>query len=209
MIKSSKPSVSKKEEFVAFYNRYLALGNDESLLYMLINHLSNMFISKVEKNGPEAYLYDLDKDLMELRYTKEDMQSLCNFAKSCLKFYPAATIKLQNGNVAYIDKFGTIVTFENNQINSEYIGKNIFELVAETQDYKARKDAMNVILQNILVCKLYLAISEDISKKSTDGAVDIFNLINESILTYEKKLVEHKKSIDTIHHNYVRVRSER
>ena len=61
MIKVSAKKLSKREEFIEFYNRYLALDNDELLLRMLINKLGDTFIAKASLHGIKTYLYDLDR----------------------------------------------------------------------------------------------------------------------------------------------------
>lgn len=201
--------MSKTEELIEFYNKYLALGNDEALLLMLIEELGNLFVDKVDKNGAKAYLYDLDKDLMELRYTEKDLKRLSSFARNCINFYPAATILLNNGETAYIDQFGTIVTVTNFEKNSEYVGKDIFDVAELLQDKTAFKNARNVILQNILASKIYNAIRENIESKTSETAKEVFELINHSVLTYENNLTRKEKLKENLKKDYPRIRSER
>lgn len=201
--------MSKTEELIEFYNKYLALGNDEALLLMLIEELGNLFVDKVDVKGAKAYLYDLDKDLMELRYTEEDLKRLSCFARNCLNFYSAATIILKNGETAYINRFGTIITVTNFEKNSEYVGKNIFDVAEYLQDKTALKNAKNVILQNILASKIYNAVRENIERKTSDNAKKIFELINSSVLTYENDLTRKETLTENLRNGFPRIRSER
>ena len=202
MIKVSAKKLSKREECIEFYNRYLALDNDELLLRMLINKLGDTFIAKASLHGIKTYLYDLDKDLMSLRFTTDDFEKFSDFEKSILKFYSYATIKLKDGNAAYIDQNGTIISFMNAQ--EQYNGQNVFDYALMTNDKNALNDAKNVVLQNTLVSKLYQAVLENVASKTNGEGKVVFEMVNDNILSYTD---EPRAEIKT--NNQVRLRSAR
>lgn len=208
MKKENKQS-SKIEELFLYYNRYLAHDNDEYYLLYLIRDLTNIFISKTPSNG----IYDENFDVLNLKYNEKDLVNLSPFAKECIRFWSGASINIANDIIAYIDRFGTIVSIENKN-NIEYVKKeNIFEFLDENTfldlDEKSRKDAWNVISQNRLTSKIYKAVYEAIFDTIGERHAAIFKLVNGEIIDFDEKLLNKYNKIEQLYKGFSRVRSAR
>lgn len=178
MIEKRQKMIGKLEEAIEFYNRVLALDNDEVYIINLVKKLSQIFISKINMG------------CCELCFLNEDLEGLSDFERSCMKFFQYAKINLCDGGFIMIDECGTIISFgDDHTLEKEtYCGKNIFDYLNRFSDEKAISDAINVINQNIFSSKLYLAVSERLSMIISKDVSGEFLVINRTICTYADKM---------------------
>lgn len=187
MINKKSKSVSKLEEAIEFYNQVLALDNDEAYIINLVKKLSEIFIGKVRQGSDE------------LCFLPQDLRSLGDFERSCMKFIEYAKINLSDGGFLMMDKSGTIISFDDDhEVECELdCGKNVFEYLTEKNDEKALNDARNVINQNLFSSKLYQAVGERLYFTANKEVSGEFIVRNRIICSYADKMSEnhHFKSV--------------
>jgi len=93
MIKNLNKSVSSIEELLLFYNKYLALDNDEVFLLNLVTNMTNTFNAKIPTEK-EQKVYEIP--LEELKYNEMDFANMSMFARKCVNFWDTATITISN-----------------------------------------------------------------------------------------------------------------
>lgn len=179
-------TLSSIEELLNFYNRYLALDNDDHDIKHIVVVLSKSFISKIKDDLTIKGIKD-----KELIFKAEDFATLSRFELSCIKFYYKPIIKIDNDFAIVIDAYGKITSFITSgkeDVNNERIGMSIMDYINENNVSKrVRKDLKNVITQNILVSKIYQAINETLQSYDYLTA-SLFQVTNAGMLNYEENL---------------------
>jgi len=214
VIKNNTENLTKIEEMINFYDKYLALDNDTPYLLNLVKYLAERFIIKIPENKIKGILLDENFDITKLRYDKEDHKQLSYFDKLCINFISWAKIYIEETLIINIDRFGTIGYIESDIPEIKiFEGKNILEYLNEFKKLNiydtAKEDVANIIMQNILVSKIYNAIKEVILRIKGQEYAEIFSIVNEGIINYENKLKNKKNEIKYINTEYQRVRSNR
>lgn len=188
-------SVGKVEEVLTFYNRYLSLGNDEYLLLNLIDRMADNFIAKIPDEELAKMLYDPSFDITKLIFNSEDKASLCQFENSCLSFHHDAYFQLNDDLSFFIDANGIITYMETNIPEMKcYEKTHVFDFL-DAFSYmsfykKARRDASNIIIQNVLVSKIFWAIHEAIKTKKGINFAIAFSRVYYEILIYQENLAK-------------------
>ena len=160
---------SVKCEEVVLYSSYLGLDEDSQYIRFLIDYLTDLFLKKANKINN---LTDLENNLNNLRYSKEEIKALGPFGEECLDFKNSLIINIQD-QTFYLDKYGVIVGDNNN-----YLGKNMLE-VPELRDYTL------FLRKQIFVSKIYQAVKSNIKVKKGKKYAKIFEYVNNEYLNYE------------------------
>lgn len=170
---------------VNYATRYLGFKlEDVAYLPFLINKLAGIFQAKVGNRDFNYLLIGEDFNIFSLCYNKKDWEKLCYFERSCLDFKSGFSINRMDKDL-FIDKYGFIVA----ATNKEILGKNVWEL----DDRRFRK-IKEEILNNLLVSKIYQDVASLIEDKMGKGYAEVFRQANESIVFYERKMLERLKN---------------
>jgi len=211
MIKNLNKSVSSIEELLLFYNKYLALDNDEVFLLNLVTNMTNIFNAKIPAEKKER-VYEIP--LEELKYNEMDFANMSMFARKCVNFWDTATIIISNLCEIKINSFGNIL--EINSIVPEMLSFKNSDIFSFLEHFsyiegveKAKKDLYNVVMQNVLASKVYKAVSEQIRTTKGIYAANAFRLINYGIINYENTIASRIENKEQINHGFSRVRSQR
>lgn len=172
MLEIKAKEKSKLEEVIEFYNRYLALENDDEYIRNIIDCLTRIFISKIKES----------EDDLEIK--TEDLQNFKGFNKSCLNFFNRASIKFQDDTEALINSYGIIIKYDQ---EPDIIGEYILDYLKNSED-KAFRDARNVLIQNLFASKLYQAVHENILLIYGANLAIAFKFFNNRICEYEANL---------------------
>jgi len=179
-------TLSSIEELLNFYNRYLGIENDEQDIKHIIVVLANSFISKISEKTTIG-----EVKTGELRFKSEDFARLTRFEVNCLKFYRTSSIKIDDNLTISIDAFGKITGFISASSKDLNLGLTNSTILDYFEKYgvsrEAKRDLKNVIVQNILVSKIYKAILEDLQNKDYLTA-NLFYVTNAGVLNYEETL---------------------
>jgi len=211
MIKNLNKSVSSIEELLLFYNKYLALDNDEVFLLNLVTNMTNTFNAKIPTEK-EQKVYEIP--LEEPKYNEMDFANMSMFARKCVNFWDTATITISNLCEVKINSIGNIL--EINSINPEMQNFNNSDIFSFLEHFsylegadKAKKDLNNVIIQNVLASKIYKTVSEQVRITKGIYASNAFRLINYGIINYENTIASRLENKEQINHGFSRVRSQR
>ncbi len=176
----------KMDELNIFAEKYLGFTMDDTVfLNKLVLKLETCFKEKMGNlTKPE--------EIFKLNYTEEDYSLLCYFERECVNF--KESFLLDN---ILIDKFGFIIMAP----STELFGKNILEL-------ENLSEIKHGLLNNVLASKIFQAILERIKNENKDAG-ETFLIVNEGIISYEKKLLEKIKLINFKKEQQIRQKSLR
>ncbi len=196
MLKKTSRSKSSIEEVVDFYNKYWAYENDRVYIVNLLKQLAKVFITKVNNQSDT------------LKFTENDLNDISN--ANMIQFNEHMIVKVSHDSLLFLDKYANIISYQGSDDLKEHIGKNIFQVLpVHNLDNDSKCNVEFMILQNILVSKIYKATRDIIKINIGPNGYNLFTDTNKEILEYEDNLNEKNNSLKQISDAFTRVRSNR
>ena len=211
-MKVKEDNKSYEEELIVFYNKYLNLGLGEGYLIGLTKKCAELWQKKgfkKENQNPFVSKYEI---------SYEDYASLTKLDQEFMNFYNFSAITINDDYDSIIDSFGTIIRFDfkkeldktEEQELSQYVNQNILDFLKLLPEIPTGtlNQVKDMILQNILVSKIYKAIYEEIGKTDLIQA-SLFALANAKIFSYDDELKGKLNYEKELKLDYPRLRSLR
>lgn len=182
------------EELKLFYNKYLNIGLGDQYLEGLIKRYTLMLDAKKDLSNSTSLTME------EFTFSEDDYKNFSKIDQEFLNFIPFSCISLNDKIDIVIDAYGNINRFiykknldlpEKQELNN-HLHQSIFNFLEEqANNYEyldVYEEAENIILQNLLVSKIFKAIYEAIVSENNLIEASIFILANPKIFSYEDNL---------------------
>lgn len=184
--KNNEVIMARDKVFNYAHKYYNFTLEQDYYLNFLVHNLLEIFKSKVGNTSKLDIFLNEDNNILDYRFTENDIKDFNNFYLDCIHFDADFNINLLDDKI-YLNKFGKIILTN----NPDFKGKTVFEL-----NMNEFNPVLIGIKHNIFVSKLYQYLSLLIKEELGSNAYDIFKLANGHIITYENTLLKKMKTLE-------------